>query len=234
MEKKMVSIPVNTGVQDVGLRNYFVSIYNNMTMGLLFSGGIAYWMSTNAALMATIWKTPLAYAVIFAPLVLSLGFMFLIERISAAAARVFFYVFAATMGASLSSIFLIYQLGSIFQVFFITSATFLTMSVYGYTTKKDLNSLGSFLMMGVIGIILAGIVNLFLQSSALAFAVSCIAVIVFTLLVAFDTQQLKDTYYTTYGEEREKLGVVGALSLYINFINIFISLLQILGNKNSD
>jgi len=230
----MVSIPVNTGVQDVGLRNYFVSIYNNMTMGLLFSGGIAYWMSTNAALMATIWKTPVAYAVIFAPLVLSLGFMFLIERISAAAARVFFYVFAATMGASLSSIFLIYQLGSIFQVFFITSATFLTMSVYGYTTKKDLSSLGSFLMMGVIGIILAGIVNLFLQSSALAFAVSCIAVIVFTLLVAFDTQQLKDTYYTTYGEEREKLGVVGALSLYINFINIFISLLQILGNKNSD
>jgi hypothetical protein len=231
----MVSVPINTGVQDVGLRNYFVSIYNNMTMGLIFSGGIAYWMSTNPALMATIWKTPpLAYAVIFAPLVLSLGFMFLIERISAAAARVFFYVFAAAMGVSLSSIFMIYQLGSIFQVFFITSATFLTMSVYGYTTKKDLTSLGSFLMMGVIGIILAGIVNLFLQSSALAFAISCISVIVFTLLVAFDTQQLKDTYYTTYGEEREKLGVVGALSLYINFINIFISLLQLLGEKNSD
>jgi len=230
----MVSIPINTGVNDVGLRNYFLSIYNNMTLGLVFSGGIAYWMSTNAALMATIWKTPLAWVVVFLPLVLSLGFMFLIEKISAASARIFFYVFAAAMGASLSSIFMIYQLGSIFQVFFITSATFLTMSVYGYTTKKDLSSLGSFLLMGVIGIVIAGIVNIFLQSSVLAFVVSCISVIVFTLLVAFDTQQLKDTYYTTYGEEREKLGVVGALSLYMNFINIFVSLLQLLGEKNSD
>jgi len=217
---------------DMGLRNYFVSVYNNMTLGLAFSGGIAYWMSTNAALMQAIWKTPLAWVVIFAPLVLSLGFMFLFERVSAAVARVFFYVFADAMGASLSSIFMIYQLGSIFQVFFITAATFLVMSVYGYTTKKDLSSLGSFLIMGVIGIIIAGIVNIFLQSPALAFAVSCIAVVVFTVLVAFDTQQLKDTYYSTFGEEREKLGVVGALNLYMNFINIFINLLQLIGNKN--
>jgi FtsH-binding integral membrane protein len=189
-------------------------------------------MSTNAALMQAIWKTPLAWVVVFAPLVLTLGFMFLFERVSAAVARVFFYVFAAAMGASLSSIFMIYQLGSIFQVFFITAATFLVMSVYGYTTKKDLSSLGSFLIMGVIGIIIAGIVNIFLQSPALAFAVSCIAVIVFTLLVAFDTQQLKDTYYSTFGEEREKLGIIGALNLYMNFINIFINLLQLIGNKN--
>lgn len=230
----MVSVPVNTGVHDVGLRNFMISVYNNMTLGLVMSGGIAYWMSTNAALMNAIWKTPLAWVVVFAPLVMSLGFMFLFERVSSAVARVFFYVFAAAMGASLSSIFMIYQLGSIFQVFFITAATFATMSVYGYTTNRDLTSLGSFLMMGVIGLILAGIVNLFLQSPALAFAVSCIAVVVFTLLVAFDTQQLKDTYYSTYGEEREKLGVVGALSLYINFINIFINLLQLLGQKNSE
>jgi FtsH-binding integral membrane protein len=230
----MVSIPVNTGVHDVGLRNFMLSVYNNMTAGLVLSGIIAYWMSTNAALMTAIWKTPLAWVVILAPLVMSIGFLFLIERISAAAARIFFYLFASAMGASLSSIFMIYQLGSIFQVFFITAATFATMSVYGYTTKRDLTSLGSFLMMGVIGIILAGLVNLFLQSPALAFAVSCIAVVVFTLLVAFDTQQLKDTYYTTYGEEREKLGVVGALNLYLNFINIFINLLQLLGEKNSE
>lgn len=230
----MVSVPVNTGVHDVGLRNFMISVYNNMTLGLVMSGGIAYWMSTNAALMNAIWKTPLAWVVVFAPLVMSLGFMFLFERVSSTIARIFFYVFAAAMGASLSSIFMIYQLGSIFQVFFITAATFATMSVYGYTTNRDLTSLGSFLMMGVIGLILAGIVNLFLQSPALAFAVSCIAVVVFTLLVAFDTQQLKDTYYSTYGEEREKLGVVGALSLYINFINIFINLLQLLGQKNSE
>ena len=114
---------------DVGLRNFFVSIYNNMTLGLVFSGGIAYWMSTNAALMETVWKTPLAWVIVFAPLVLALGFMFLFEQVSAALARVFFYVFAAAMGASLSSIFMIYQLGSIVQVFFITAATFAVMSV---------------------------------------------------------------------------------------------------------
>lgn len=230
----MVSIPVNTGVYDAGLRNFMLSVYNNMTAGLAVSGGIAYWMSTNAALMNVIWKTPLAWVLVFAPLVMAIGFYFLFERVSVFVARIYFYVFAAVMGASLSSIFMIYQLGSIFQVFFITAATFATMSVYGYTTKRDLTSLGSFLMMGVIGIILAGLVNLFLQSPALAFAVSCISVVVFTLLVAFDTQQLKDTYYSTYGEEREKLGVVGALNLYLNFINIFISLLQLLGEKNSD
>ena len=219
---------------DVGLRNYFLGIYNNMTAGLVFSGVIAYWMSTNAGVMDVVWKTPLAWVVVFAPLVMALGFMFMFEQISTVAARIFFYTFAAAMGASLSSIFMIYQLGSIVQVFFITAATFAAMSVYGYTTKRDLSSMGSFLLMGVIGLVIAGVINIFLQSSALAFALSFISVIVFTLLTAFDTQSLKDTYYTTYGEEREKLGVVGALSLYINFINIFISLLQLIGEKKSE
>lgn len=219
---------------DVGLRNYFVSVYNNMTLGLFFSGMIAYWMSTDAALMAAIWKTNLAWVVIFAPLVLSIALMFIFDALSPFAARVFFYIFAATMGASLSQLFMVYKLGSIFQVFFITSATFLTMSVYGYTTKKDLSSLGSFLLMGLIGIIIAGIINIFLQSAIMTFVISSIAVLVFTLLVAVDTQQLKDVYYSTYGDEREKMGILGALNLYMDFINIFINLLQLLGEKNSD
>lgn len=219
---------------DVGLRNYFVSVYNNMTLGLFLSGMIAYWMSTDAALMAAIWKTNLAWAVIFAPLVLSIALMFIFNALSPFAARVFFYVFAAVMGASLSQIFMVFKLGSIFQVFFITSATFLVMSVYGYTTKKDLSSLGSFLLMGVIGLAIAGVINLFLQSPVMTFVISSIAVLVFTVLVAVDTQQLKDVYYSTFGDEREKMGILGALNLYMDFINIFINLLQLLGEKNSD
>jgi FtsH-binding integral membrane protein len=221
-------------VNDIGLRNYFISVYNNMTLGLIISGAIAYWMSTDAALMAAIWKTNLAWLVIFAPLVMSLGLIFVFDSLSPFAARMFFYVFAAVMGASLSQIFMVFKLGSIFQVFFITSATFLVMSVYGYTTKKDLSSLGSFLLMGVIGLIIAGIINLFLQSPVMTFVISSIAVLVFTLLVAVDTQQLKDVYYSTFGDEREKMGVLGALNLYMDFINIFINLLQLLGEKNSD
>lgn len=226
---------VNTEtVNDVGLRNYFISVYNNMTFGLIISGAIAYWMSTDAALMAAIWKTNLAWVVIFAPFVMSLGLIFIFDSLSPFAARMFFYVFAAVMGASLSQIFMVFKLGSIFQVFFITSATFLVMSVYGYTTKKDLSSLGSFLLMGVIGLIIAGIINLFLQSPVMTFVISSITVLVFTLLVAVDTQQLKDVYYSTFGDEREKMGVLGALNLYKDFINIFINLLQLLGEKNSD
>lgn len=229
----------NTTVQaqseyDVGLRNYFISVYNNMTLGLIISGAIAYWLSTDAALMTAIWKTNLAWLVIFAPLVMSLGLIFVFDSLSPFAARMFFYVFAAVMGASLSQIFMVFKLGSIFQAFFITSATFLVMSVYGYTTKKDLSSLGSFLLMGVIGLIIAGIINLFLQSPVMTFVISSIAVLVFTLLVAVDTQQLKDVYYSTFGDEREKMGILGALNLYMDFINIFINLLQLLGEKNSD
>lgn len=230
----MYNTVAQTQTYDVGLRNYFLSVYNNMIFGLLLSGGIAYWMSTDAALMAAIWKTNLAWVVIFAPLVMSFGLIFIFDSLSPMTARVFFYVFAAVMGASLSQIFMVFKLGSIFQVFFITSATFAVMSVYGYTTKKDLSSLGSFLLMGVIGLVIAGVVNIFLQSPVMTFVISSIAVLVFTLLVAVDTQQLKDVYYSTFGDEREKMGILGALNLYMDFINIFINLLQLLGEKNSD
>ena len=230
----MYNTVAQTQTYDVGLRNYFLSVYNNMIFGLLLSGGIAYWMSTDAALMAAIWKTNLAWVVLFAPLVMSFGLIFIFDSMSSMTARLFFYLFAAVMGASLSIFFMMFKIGSIFQVFFITSATFAVMSVYGYTTNKDLSSLGSFLLMGVIGLVIAGIINIFLQSPVMTFVISCIAVLVFTVLVAVDTQQLKEVYYSKFGDEREKLGILGALNLYMDFINIFINLLQLLGEKNSD
>jgi FtsH-binding integral membrane protein len=223
---------------DTGLRNYMIGVYNNMLFGLLVTGLTAFYISTNTALMAFMWKTAFAWVVIFLPLVMSLGFMFLFDKLSPATARIFFYTYAVAMGASLSLLFMIFKIGSIFQAFFITSALFGVMSLYGYTTKKDLTSLGSFLMMGVIGLLIAGVVNLFLQSAMMSFIISCVAVLVFTLLVAFNTQNIKDTYdvgpwryNVTTGEEREKIGILGALSLYMNFINLFIHLLQLIGEK---
>lgn len=232
----MYNSVAQTQTDDVGLRSYFLSVYNNMTIGLLISGFVAYYMSTNPALMAAIWKTNLAWVVIFAPLVLSIGLIFIFSSLTPGAARIFFWVFAVAMGASLSHIFLLYKMGSIFQVFFITAATFSVMSVYGYTTKSDLSSLGSFLLMGLIGLIIAGVVNIFLQSSVMTFVISSISVLVFTLLVAVDTQQIKDVYYSTYGDEREKMGILGALNLYMDFINIFLNLLKLIGEvaSNSD
>ena len=160
-----------------------------------------------------------------------LGFAFLFEKMSAQVAQIALYVFAAAMGLSLSSIFAIYKLGSIGQVFFISAATFGAASLYGYTTKADLTKMGSFLMMGVIGLVIAGVVNLFLQSSAFAFAISCLAVLIFTGLTAYDTQEIKSHYDYTEGEEREKAGIFGALQLYMDFINIFVNLLQLIGEK---
>jgi FtsH-binding integral membrane protein len=141
------------------------------------------------------------------------------------------FVFAAAMGLSLSSVFAIFKMGSIVQVFFITAATFGAASLYGYTTKRDMTNIGSFLIMGVIGIVIASIVNIFLQSSMFGFIISCLAVLIFTGLTAYDTQELKNVYDSQYDEEMEKSGVIGALGLYMNFINIFVHLLQIIGDK---
>jgi FtsH-binding integral membrane protein len=155
----------------------------------------------------------------------------LIDKINSQTAKLFLFAFAAAMGLSISSIFAVYKMGSIVQVFFISSATFGAASLYGYTTKKNLTSMGSFLMMGLIGIVIAGVVNLFLQSSAFAFVISILAVLVFTGLTAYDTQQIKSFYDDLEGEDREKAGVIGALMLYMDFINIFIHLLQLIGDK---
>jgi FtsH-binding integral membrane protein len=228
----MYATRTHTGVQyDEGLRSYMLQVYNYMTFALALSGLVSLGISMSPALMAVIWGTPLKWAVIFLPLVMSLGFMFMVEKINSSTAKLFLFAFAIAMGLSLSSIFAIYKMGSIIHVFFISAATFGTASLYGYTTKADLTKMGSFLIMGVIGLVIAGVINLFLQSSAFAFAISCLAVLIFTGLTAYDTQQIKEMYDYTEGEEQKKAGVIGALMLYMDFINIFINLLQIIGEK---
>lgn len=221
---------------DIGLRNFMLQVYNYMTVALALSGATALGVYMIPALSAAIWGTGLKWVVVFLPLALSFGFAFLFDKMSLQMAKIALLVFAVAMGLSLSSIFLIYKMGSIAQVFFISAATFGSASLYGYTTKKDLTTFGSFLIMGAMGIVIAGLVNLFLQSSILAFAVSCIAVVIFTGLTAYDTQNLKNTYEFTVcdDDEQEKLGIYGALQLYLDFINIFMSLLQLIGDKKND
>ena len=216
---------------DEGLRSFMLQVYNYMTFALALSGLVSLGISMSPALMAVIWGTALKWVVILLPLAMSIGFMFMVDKISSSSAKLFLFAFAVAMGLSLSSIFAIYKMGSIIHVFFISAATFGAASLYGYTTKADLTKMGSFLIMGVIGLVIAGLINLFLQSSVFAFVISCLAVLIFTGLTAYDTQQIKQTYDETEGEERKKAGVIGALMLYMDFINIFINLLQILGDK---
>lgn len=216
---------------DLGLRSYFLNVFNYMTLALAISGLISAYIGYNTALANLIWTTPLKWVAILCPLAFSVGLMFIADKMSSYSAKIFLFAFAAAMGLSLSSIFLVFKLGSIVNVFFISAATFGATAIYGYTTKRDLSKMGSFLMMGVIGLLIAGVVNLFLQSSIMTTVISLLAVLIFTGLTAYDMQNLKTIYDETEGEEREKAGVFGALSLYINFINIFTSMLQLLGDK---
>lgn len=224
---------VKTAVNDidVGLRNYMIGVYNNMGLGLLVSGLIAYIVGTSPALTNAVFGGPQAYLFIFAPLVAVLALSFGIEKMSVNTARLAFYGFAAIMGISLSSIFITYQLGSIFQVFLITACMFGGMSLYGYTTKKDLTSIGSFLIMGLWGLVIASIVNIFMQNSVMQLVIAAIGVVVFTGLTAYDTQKIKEIYYHTEGDTRAKAAIMGALNLYLDFINLMISLIQLLGQR---
>jgi FtsH-binding integral membrane protein len=224
---------VKTAVNDidVGLRNYMIGVYNNMGLGLLVSGIIAYIVGTSPTLAQMVFGGPQAYLFIFAPLVAVLALSFGIEKMSVNTARLAFYGFAAIMGISLSSIFITYQLGSIFQVFLITACMFGGMSLYGYTTKKDLTSIGSFLIMGLWGLVIASIVNIFMQNSVMQLVIAAIGVVVFTGLTAYDTQKIKEIYYHTEGDTRAKAAIMGALNLYLDFINLMISLLQLLGQR---
>ena len=222
---------VKTAVNDidVGLRNYMIGVYNNMGLGLLVSGLIAYVVGTSPTLAQMVFGGPQAYLFIFAPLVAIIALSFGIEKMSVSTARLAFYGFAAIMGISLSSIFITYQLGSIFQVFLITAVMFGGMSLYGYTTKKDLTSIGSFLIMGLWGLVIASIVNIFMQNSVMQLVIAAIGVVVFTGLTAYDTQKIKEIYYHTEGDIRAKAAIMGALNLYLDFINLMISLIHLLG-----
>jgi uncharacterized protein len=217
---------------DVGLRQYMLKIYNYMTGGLALTGVVAFAVANSPSLMYAIFGTPLAWVVMLAPLGFVLVFSFRIQRMAPATAQLLYWAFAACMGLSLSTIFLAYTHASVARVFFITAATFAGMSLYGYTTKRDLAGVGSFMFMGLIGLVIASVVNLFLQSTALQFALSVIGVIVFVGLTAWDTQRIKEMYVE--GEDAgtgTKKAIFGALQLYLDFINLFVMLLQLMGNR---
>lgn len=217
---------------DIGLRTYMLKVYNLMAMALLLTGLVAFVASSSPQFMLAIFGTPLKWVVIFAPLAVVLLLSFKIDTLSYATAQTIFWAYAGLMGLSLSTLFVIYTGESITRVFFITASTFGAMSLYGYTTKRDLSGFGSFLFMGLIGIIIASIVNIFLQSSAMQFVISIISVLVFTGLTAYDTQAIKDRYYQSAGQEQlSKIALMGALELYLDFINLFISLLRIFGDR---
>ena len=243
------SAATTAAVLDAGLRAYMLRVYNWMTSGLLLTGVVAYAIANTDLINAfyPVVMTPmgpqrsasaLAMISVFAPLAFVLVLSMGVNRLSRSAAQALYWAFCAAMGASLTNIFLIYTGDSIVRVFFITAATFAAISIYGYTTKTDLTRMGSFLMMGLFGIIIAGLVNMFLASSALQFAISIIGVIVFTGLTAYDTQRIKATYvqyaYAEGPDGAAKRSVYDALSLYLNFINLFMLLLQLLGNRNNN
>ncbi len=221
---------------DEGLRSYMLSIYNYMASGVLLTGIVAllFARGDENSLAAQIFMQPgfLKYIVMFAPFALVLGLGFGINRLSESAAKALFFVYAALMGASLSTIFLVYTGSSIASTFFATAAGFGALSLYGYTTKRDLSGFGQFLMIGLVGIIVASLINVFLQSSGLSLAVSILGVFLFAGLTVYDTQKIKTMYYEMQGSEfLGKAAVMGALTLYLDFINLFLFLLRFMGDR---
>ena len=218
---------------DSGLQDHFRSVYNVMSLGLVVTGLVAFGIANWPAAMALLFGTPLKWVVMFAPL----AFIFFgftpnaIRNKTSGQLKTLFFVFCSIFGLSLSTIFMVYTGADIARAFFISAATFAATSVYGYVTKKDLSKLGGLLFMGVIGILIAMVVNMFLDSSALDFAISVIGVLVYTGLVAYDTQNIKETYNPAYGDDNSKMAVMGALGLYINFIMLFQFILNLLQNR---
>ncbi|MEM8554453.1 MAG: Bax inhibitor-1/YccA family protein [Pseudomonadota bacterium] len=245
---------VRTAAIDEGLKAHMTKVYGTMSAGIFITAlaawaisGLATTTDPSAAagqfgngtyltgLGAAIYASPLRWVLMFAPLIFVFGFAASINRMSAATAQTVFYAFAAVMGVSISSIMLLFTGESIVTTFLVTSIAFASLSLYGYTTKRDLGPIGAFLMIGLIGVVLASIINIFLGSSGLQFAISVIGVLVFAGLTAYDTQRMKVEYlqYANAGQTEwlEKSAIMGALSLYLNFINMFLLLLQLFGNR---
>jgi len=239
-------------VVDAGLRAYMLRIYNYMVLGLAITGFAAlgiYMLSVTTdpalavvkvrSIMLTnvgyaLFVSPLKWAVILAPLALVFFLSFRIQNMRPATAQITFWIYAALVGVSLASIFLIYTHSSITRVFFVTAATFGALSLWGYTTQRDLTGMGTFLFMGLIGIVIASLVNIFLASSMLQWIVSVVGVLVFAGLTAYDTQRLKNEYVygAMDGEVMERSAIMGALSLYLDFLNLFTMLLSLMGSRN--
>lgn len=219
-------------VYDEGLRRHMLRVYNYMGPGLVVTGVIAFVVASTPALYVPIFSTPLKWVVMLAPLAFVLLFSFRMQAMSAAGAQAMFWAFCAVMGLSLASVFLVFTGTSIARTFFIAATMFGATSLYGYTTKRDLTQFSSFLIMGLIGVVIASIVNIFLGSTALQFAISVIGIAVFIGLTAWDTQTIKEQYAENFGaESQQKLAVFGAFSLYLNFINIFQLLLNFTGER---
>ena len=245
---------VDAATVDAGLRAYMLRIYNYMTIGLaitglaalgVYMGAVTTDSAGAAAKLGNAYLTPFGYALfvsplkwvfMLAPLVMVFAISFGINRLKPATAQMLFWAFSALMGISLSSIFLVYTHSSIVRVFFITAASFGALSLYGYTTKRDMTGMGSFLIMGLFGLIIASLVNAFFPNGMLQFVISVVGVLIFAGLTAYDTQRLKNDYIYGYasqgGDVAERAAITGALSLYLNFINLFTLLLQLLGQRD--
>jgi FtsH-binding integral membrane protein len=227
-DRPSVAAAPGAAVVDQGLRSYMLRVYNYMGIGLVVTGLVAWFTYTQSFVEQgghIVGLTALGFV-----LVLSFG----IQKLSVPVTQVLFWAFAAVMGLSLASIFAVYTGASIAQVFFISAATFGAMSLYGYTTKRDLTQIGSFLIMGLIGIVIASVVNIFLHSTGLSFAISIIGVLVFVGLTAWDTQKIKESYSVGFGAEvLAKGAIMGALSLYLDFINLFLMLLRLFGSQRN-
>lgn len=219
---------------DQGLRSYMLGVYNYMALAVGLTGVVAFFVSQNVAMMQALFSGPQAFVVMFAPLAFVLVLSFGVNRLSAVATQALFWTFAAVMGLSLSTIFIAYASADITRVFFITSAMFGGLSLWGYTTKRDLTGMGSFLFMGLIGLIIASIVNIFLGSTMLEFVISAVGVLVFAGLTAYDTQKIKENYYVAQqsAEMMKKVSVMGALSLYLDFVNLFLMLLRLFSSRD--
>ena len=219
---------------DVGLRQFMISVYNYMASGLALTGVVAYGAAETGVYDSLVATPLLFWSVMLAPLALVFLLSFRIEKMSLGAAQATFWAYAGLVGLSLSGIFLVYTGTSIARTFFITAATFLAMSLYGYTTRTDLARIGSFLLMGLFGIIIASLVNLFLASSALQLAISVIGVMVFVGLTAYDTQRIREIYLDSDNSAvAGKKAIMGALALYLDFLNLFVLLMQFTGDRRS-
>ena len=216
---------------DAGLRKYMLSVYNYMASGVLLTGIVAL-LFAQSGLAAQVLATPLRWVIMLAPLAFVMVLSFGINRLSTGTAQLLFWLFATVMGLSLSSIFLVYSGQSIATTFFATAAAFAGLSLFGYTTKKDLSGLGTFLIMGVVGLLVASLVNLFVQSTAFQMAISAIGVLLFAGLTAYDTQRIKEMYAHVAGTDMMgKTVIMGALSLYLDFVNMFTFLLSFMGSR---
>ena len=244
---------VQTAAIDAGLRAHMNKVYGTMSVGMLITAA-ASWAISGLTTSATptqyqisadtyltsfgvaLYDSPLKWVIMFLPLAMVFLFSAMINRMSSAAAQLFFYAFAAAMGVSISWIFLVFTSFSIVQIFLVTAIAFASLSLYGYVTKRDLSGMGTFLLMGLVGLFVAMIVNIFLQSPAIMFAISAIGVLIFAGLTAYDTQKIKATYLAhANGGDSEWLGkaaIMGALNLYLDFINMFMFLLQLFGNRD--